>query len=102
MLMCLHLELKVLLLTRLVAALFGGLPRRLLAGLKIKVGGSSGKKQEKFCSARLYFAIDVALVRKMKKKIFIVTFFLFQKYKRINETLIHEKKTRKVTRVTTG
>lgn len=34
----------MLLLTRLVDALFGGLPRRLLAGLKINVGGSSGKK----------------------------------------------------------
>lgn len=56
----------MLLLTRLADALFGGRPRRLLAGLKINVGGSSGKKQEKFCSARLYFSIDVALVRKMK------------------------------------
>lgn len=36
--------LKTLLLTRLLDALFGGLPRRLLAGLKVNVGGSSGKK----------------------------------------------------------
>lgn len=44
MLICLQIELKLLLLTRLLDALFGGLPRRLLAGLKINVGGSSGNK----------------------------------------------------------
>lgn len=43
-LMCFHLRLQVPLLTRLADTLFGGRPRRLLAGLKINVGGSSGKK----------------------------------------------------------
>lgn len=44
MLICPHLGFKMLLLTRLADVLFGGRPRRLLAGLKINVGGSSGKK----------------------------------------------------------
>lgn len=44
-LICLDLKFKILsLLTWLMDAFFGGLPRRLLAGLKINVGGSSGKK----------------------------------------------------------
>ena len=45
----------------------GGLPLLLLAGLKINVGGSSGKKWEKSCSAILYVERDDAFIKKKKK-----------------------------------